>query len=185
MADRWEDWFAPGETLIWEGAPVPGRVHWFRNVLLTCFGIPFLFGGFMSAGAGLAFLPEGRNAMNWFGAVFLFAFSVPFVTVGAAMVAGPWLMDWLTPRRTRYALSDRAGYVATRFWRRKMDVIPVLNDTRVEIEETDEGVGSVYFDFEHYRDSDGDRQTRKRGFEGIRNARDVYRLVRDLKEVQR
>ena len=179
--DRWENWFQPGERLRWEGAPVAGRVHWLRNIFFTCFGIPFLFGGLMTAAAALGFVPFEEGPLAWGMMIFLLAFSVPFLAVGGGLVFGTWVFDYLKPRRTRYALTDRAGYVATNYWHRNMDVIPVKSGVRVEFEETGGGAGNVFFHFQHYKDSDGDSVAKKRGFENIPDAKKVYDLVRKLK----
>ncbi len=180
MQDRWQDWFQPDEKLRWEGVPVTGRVHWLKNIFLSCFGTPFFLGGLGAASAGLGFLPVD-GPVGFGGTLFLFAFSVPFLAVGAGLVFGPWIADRYKPRRTRYALTDRAGYVATNFWSRKMDVFPIRHGVRVEYEDNGGGAGSVFFHFEGYRDSDGDPQIRRHGFEDIADAKKVYDLVRKLK----
>ena len=181
MDDRWEDWFQPGERLLWEGAPAKGRIHWGRNIFVTCFGIPFLLGGLAVAGTGIGVIPWNESAAGVGMTIFALAFSVPFITVGAGMVFGTWVADYLQPRRTRYALTDRAGYVATNFWKRGMDVIPVKSGVRIEYQETRRGAGTVYFHFDHHTDSDGDKAVTKRGFENIPDAKHVYGLIRDLK----
>lgn len=181
MWDRWEDWFQPGEQLIWEGEPVTGRIHWGRNIFLTCFGIPFLLGGFAIAGTALGVIPWDGGIIGLGLKTFLLAFSVPFIAMGGGLAFGTWVADYLQPRRTRYALTNRAGYVATNYWNRNMDVIPEKSGVRVEYEETGRGSGTVYFHFDHHTDSDGDKAVTKRGFENIADAKQVYDLIRDLK----
>ncbi|NNE80364.1 MAG: hypothetical protein HKN18_08845 [Silicimonas sp.] len=180
MADRWEDWFDDSERLLWKGSPAPGVMHWGQNILFTAFGTPFLGAGLVCAYTGLGYV----FGMKGFGeiamGIFLTAFSVPFISVGGAMVFGVWILDRLKASRTRYALTNKAGYVATSFWNRNMDVFPVLDDTRIELIENRNGTSTVYFHFEEKRDSDGDQLTSKKGFSDIGEGHLVYRLIRDL-----
>lgn len=181
--DRWEDWFQPGETLLWEGAPVPGVRNFFQNAFFTVFGIPFLGAGIFVSGLGLGyffgFVPDW-NIWHIAIGIFLTAFGVPFIGAGGAMVFGPWVHDFLRPRRIRYALTDRNGYVASRLWKRTMEVLPLRADTRLETEEHRDGTMTIWFFFESSLDSDGDRQTTKKGFEALRDGHEVFTMLRGL-----
>lgn len=177
--ERWEDWFEGDETLLWEGAPKGGVIHWVRNIFFSAFGIPFLGAGLGCAAMGLGHLANLTIADLAIG-VFLSAFSIPFIGVGGGMVFGGWISDYYVPRRTRYALSTKAGYVATRYWGRNMDVVPVRSHVRIELIEHRNGTASIYFHFEETRDSDGDKQTSKKGFADIEDGAEVYRLLRDI-----
>ena len=179
MAERWEDWFEPGETLLWEGAPAKGIHHPVRNTFMTAFGIPFLFGGLATFGAGVAMGVSFASVWSILGAIGLIAFSVPFLGVGSGMIAGPWLHDMLKHDRVRYALSDRAGYIASRWWKRQMNVLPLTPATRVDYDEDRNGIGSVWFRIESNIDDYGDRVTKKTGVETRAEPSDVYALVRD------
>lgn len=179
--DRWEDWFQPGETLLWEGAPAPGFRNIPQNLFFTAFGIPFLGAGLFVSGMGLGNLLGFTNDWTpWHLAigVFLTAFGLPFITVGAGMVFGPWVHDYLRPKRIRYALTDRNGYVASRMWKRTMDVLPVRKSTRIETEEHRDGTMTVWFHFDQTLDGDDDRRTEKKGFESLSDGHEVYRLLR-------
>jgi hypothetical protein len=177
-SNRWEDWFSSGEKLLWQGAPRIGVVHWGRNIFFTAFGIPFLGFGLLAVGMGLRHL-AALTVGDFFFGVFITAFSVPFTAVGGAMVFGCWIADYIQPRRTRYALTNKAGYIATNYWGRKMDVFPLRVGSNVELEEHRNGTSSVHFHFERKRDSDGDLQTEKKGFTDIEDGQTVYRLIRD------
>lgn len=179
MKDRWEDWFQPGETLIWEGAPAPGFRQIPRNILLGLFGLPFLGAGTFTCYFGLTQL-VGGSIGGLVSGIFIIAFGAIFVVVGGAMVFGTWLEEILAPRRTRYALTNKCGYIATRMFRRTMQVLPIRPDTRVETQENIDGTMTVYFHFETTRDSDGDQRLEKKGFEGLADGQEVYRLIRGL-----
>lgn len=179
MYDRWEDWFQPGETLLWEGAPAPGFRHVPRNIFFTAFGIPFLGAGLFTSGMGLGHLFDLAEMWHVALGVFLTAFGMPFIAVGAGMAFGPWMHEYLRPSRVRYALTDRNAYIASRLWKRNMEVLALRPETDIEIEEHRDGTVSLYFHFDSYRDSDGDRRTEKKGFEALSDGRDVYAMLRN------
>lgn len=175
MGETWEDWFRSDERLLWEGAPMRGIRHWVRNTLISAFGIPFMAAGFVSLFSGLGMF----GTMTLVGAgigLFLTCFSLPFLGVGAAMVFGPWYAEYFAHRFVRYALSNQRGYIATRWWKRKMEVLDILPDQPIEV--TDDR--NVMFHTTIGVDSDGDRTTTKKGFENIADARKVYRLIRSI-----
>ena len=183
MADRWEDWFEPGETLLWEGAPAPGFRKIPQGIFFTAFGIPFLGGGLFVSGLGLGYLFGFAGDWSpWHAGlgIVLGAFGVPFMAVGAGMVFGPWVHDYLKPRRVRYALSDRNAYIASRMWKRSMDVLPIQSDMRIETEEHRDGTMSVWFRVDAYKDSDGDVHATRKGFEALTDGHAVYRTLRRL-----
>ena len=146
---------------------------------MTVVATPFLLGGFaaLGAGASMAFAFDGFGSL--IAGIGLIAFSCVFIAVGAGMFAGPWILDGMKHKRERYALSDRAGYVATQWWKRRMNVIPLTADTPVEFNEGRGGTGSVWFRFETTVDAEGDVSTKRQGFEAIGDAEYVYGLIRD------
>ena len=180
MHDRWQDWFQPGETLLWEGGPARGFRHIPRNIFFSAFGIPFLGAGLFTSGMGVGYLLGLGSVWNAGLGVILGAFGIPFIAVGAGMVFGPWLDEYLKPDRVRYALTDKNGYIASRLWKRNMEVLPIRKETQIEMEEHRDGTLTVWFHFEHTRDSDGDKQTTKKGFEALADGHDVYRRIRNL-----
>lgn len=182
MYDRWEEWFEPGETLLWEGHPAPGFRYVWRNVFFTAFGIPFLGAGLFTAGLGLSYIFALGGIWEAALGIVLTAFGIPFITVGAGMMAGPWLHEYLRPTRVRYALTDRNAYIASRFWKRNMEVLALKPEGHIELEEHGDGTVSLYFHFHDYKDSDGDRRTDKKGFEALSDGREVYRLLRQQLE---
>lgn len=180
MGDRWEDWFEPGETLLWEGAPAKGLHHPVRNSLLTLLGFPFAVGGIMAADSGLALVFGAGNVFAALMGLVVMAFSVPFLLLGAGLGLASWIHDLFKHDRVRFALSDRAGYIATRWWNRDMTTIPIHPGTRIEYDEKRNGIGAVWFHFEQVTDSDGDTSTKRQGFEGLANPQEVFALVRQV-----
>ena len=177
MADRWEDYFEPGEKLLWEGHPKPNSSIGLLNILLALFGLPFLIAGLAVLGAGLGEIFSFKGGIgNVLMGFFMLFFSLPFIAVGFAMIFGPWYMQSTAHRKMRYALSDRCAYIATQYWSRKMAVFPISPDGAIELESGD----SVYFHTETGRDSDGDKTTERKGFANIADAQKVYHLIRDV-----
>lgn len=183
MSDRWEDYFEPGETLLWQGAPAPGFRNLLQNIFFTAFGIPFLGAGLFVSGMGLGYLfgfAEGWTPWHLALGVIMAAFGMPFIAVGIGLVFGPWLHEYLRPMRIRYALTDRNGYIASRMWKRTMDVLPIRPDGRIETEQHSDGTMSIWFHMETFKDSDGDTQTTKKGFEALSDGQEVFQTIRKL-----
>ena len=42
MADGWENFFQPGETLIWDGPPLTSIQGWYSIIGMALFGLLFL-----------------------------------------------------------------------------------------------------------------------------------------------
>ncbi|MDD8023813.1 MAG: hypothetical protein PHX82_11965, partial [Paracoccaceae bacterium] len=108
-AARWEDYFLPGETLLWQGAPLPGIHRWSVHLLYMLLGLPFLAAGvwvtYHTARYGLF---EATTALNRLGAFVGFCFGLPFLGIGLFCLIGQWVMGALAHKRVRYALSSRA-----------------------------------------------------------------------------
>lgn len=176
----WQDYFDPGERLLWEGAP-DGRVHIGPGGLFTSlFGLPFLAGGLLTFGAGVGSFAGGFGNFGGIGGgFFAIMFSLPFLAVGTGLTVGPWLAGPVGARRVRYALSDRRAYVAKRFWGRTLESYPILSDAAVEL---DQGrrVDTVRLYSHDERDSEGDRTHRQVCFDMISDGKAVYDLIRAI-----
>lgn len=177
MADRWEDYFDPGETLLWEGQPMPVTGWSWSALALAAFGMPFLLAGLGVSGAAVLSVFDIEVGMfEAAGSIFLFFFGLPFLAAGVGMVFGPWYVARNAHRTTRYALSDRRAYIASRLWTKSLEAVPILTDGTVTLENE----CNVYFRTEIGRDNDGDRVTERKGFLNIADAAKVYRLIRDI-----
>ncbi len=177
MADRWEDYFESGETLLWQGQPRPMRRPSIGAIFLAVFGIPFLVAGlfiFFTAIAGLAGADNGVG--NWAMAGFMLVFSLPFIGAGAGMMFGPWYMQANAHRKVRYALSNKRAYIATQWWSKSLQSVLIDPDGTVTLENDRD----VFFRTEIGQDGDGDKTTQRKGFENIADADEVYRLIRGI-----
>ena len=123
-ATGWEPWLAPGERLLWQGAPARGlrlsKVDW---VL-----IPFslVWCGFAVVWTGMA-IAGGLP-------VVAILIGVVFVIIGLFMVIGRFLWDAHVRAGTRYALTDRRAFIATRHFGRRLRSFPITAATPIEVE---------------------------------------------------
>lgn len=178
-AERWEDYFQPGEQLLWEGAPEPGFHDWPQSLFMTIFGIPFLAAGTGLTFGGLWAVTQAESGSQAGLALLASVFGLPFFGVGVFLVLGQWLLARSAPQRIRYALSSRAAYVAKRLWRRELSIYPIVADTPLELK-SGRRADSIWFYSHRQDDSDGPVMTRA-GFENIADGRRVLQLMRALK----
>jgi hypothetical protein len=63
----WQDYFQPGERLLWEGAPKPGVHGKAKIIALALFGMPFLIIGIATGITGLQqiFTAQGWNDVGF------------------------------------------------------------------------------------------------------------------------
>ncbi|WP_309667155.1 hypothetical protein [Tabrizicola sp.] len=179
MAGRWQDYFQPGETLLWEGAPKPGVHGKVKIIALALFGLPFLIIGLgvFATGVGMAF---GGKTWGDIGlGLFFAAFAVPFAGVGALMVVGQWWAAARAHAKIRYALSSRAAYIAKTYWTHSIESYPILKSTATGLEKG-RSADTVWFHVRSERGADGDRSTTRIGFDNIADGDSVYRLIRSI-----
>jgi hypothetical protein len=170
----------PGEVLLWQGAPRAGFHQPGQRLFLMAFGLPFLLGGL---GLFVAALQPARTpgTSEWGLAVFLAAIALVFAGIGAFLTFGPVIEARHKATRLRYALTDRAAYILSRFVTDRVQVFPLLPSTPIDLDLGPKG-GTVWFHARQERDSDGDSTTTRAGFENITDARHVYHLIRQLQE---
>jgi hypothetical protein len=179
--DGWQQYFRPGERLLWQGVPVAGFHQRAKSLVLMVFGLPFLVIGIavLIFGANSLSIAETTSAAGL--AVFFLAFGLPFAGLGAFLVFGPWIEARTAERHVRYALSDRAAYVARSAFGRKLSVYPILPETVLELEKG-KRADSLWFHARLERDSDGDLGTVRAGFENIAEAEKVYHMIRAIQD---
>lgn len=178
--EGWDRYFQPGESLLWDGAPLPGVRNRARLGFLSLFGVPFFLVGLVGSAVGL-------RHMVWLGQVglglFTLAIALIFLLLGYTLVFHQWVEAARAHRTTRYALSTRAAYVARQGRKRSLESYPILPETALELEHGD-GYDNLWFHSRRERDSDGDLSTTRIGFEGIRDGTEVHRLMRAVQTGQ-
>lgn len=163
----------PGERLRWCSRANPEALARQARVI-GLFGIPFLaFSLFWTLGALAA-------AVATKGLLFFFPlFGLPFCGVGVWLVTAPSRAR-RQGQSTYYGVSDRRAIIivavasrSVRSWgRREMQGL-----SRTE---RADGTGDVIFSRDVGRDSDGNRTSTSIGFFGIRDARFVESLLREI-----
>jgi hypothetical protein len=185
MAPDWDHILSPllrpGETLLWEGAPLPGLHEPGKAALLMVFGTPFLL-----AGIGMFFwaLHTGASdpgTSDWGLSLFLAAIALVFAGFGGFLTFGPMIEARTTATRMRYALTNRAAYILTQVLTLRVQVYPILPSTPLDLHLGPKG-GTVWFHARRERDSDGDQIMERAGFQNIAEAEHVYHLIRGLQE---
>ncbi|MBL9064292.1 hypothetical protein [Tabrizicola sp.] len=169
----------PGETVLWEGTPVPGLHQRGKAIFLMCFGLPFLTIGLALFFYGLHRLTQAPTTSDAGLALFLTAFALPFGGLGAFLVFGPLVEARTASRDIRYALTTRAAYIARSGRFPSLKVYPILPSTALELEPGTRA-GTVWLHARLERDSDGDLGTTKAGFENIAEGEKVFLLIREL-----
>lgn len=169
----------PGETLLWEGAPVPGFHQRRLTVFLMIFGLPFLTIGVALFFYGLVQLHTAATMSNAGLALFTAAFALTFGCFGAFLVFGPIIEARTASRDVRYVLTTRAAYVQRTGRFPSLKVYPILPSTALELERGTRA-STVWLHARLERDSDGDLGTTKAGFENIAEGEKVFGMIRDL-----
>jgi hypothetical protein len=125
----------PGERILWDGRPLRRRVFRRTDVLLV--PISLLWCGFA------VFLESG--ALSYRVPLFAAVLGALFVLFGLYFVAGRFVVRLVSPRRTRYTITDRRVLVRSAWSGRRLSTHD-LNSLRppVIIEEPD-GSGSLAF----------------------------------------
>lgn len=169
----------PGETVLWQGSPVPGLHQRGKAIFLMVFGTPFLIVGVSLFFHGLWQLTRAPTFADAGLALFVAAFALPFGGIGAFLVFGPLIEARTNARDIRYSLTSRAAYVQRTGRFPGLKAYPILPSTHLELE-PGKRAGTVWLHARLERDSDGDLGTTKAGFENIAEADKVFAMIRDL-----
>ena len=172
----WQDHFQPGETLLWQGAPLPGVRNKARLTALAIFGIPFLIFGIFGTLAGL----QNIFWKNQIGlGLFILAIALILGALGATLVFWQWVVAARAHRTIRYALSSKCAYIAQTGPKLRLETYPILASSETALEHG-AGYDNLWFHLRHERDSDGAPTTTKIGFEGIADGLTPYKLIRSI-----
>lgn len=169
----------PGETILWEGSPVPGLHQRGKAIFLMVFGSPFLIVGVSLFFHGLWQLTRAPTFADAGLALFVAAFGLPFGGIGAFLVFGPVIEARTASRDVRYVLTNRAAYVIRQGRFPSLKAYPILPSSALELE-PGKRAATVWLHSRLERDSDGDLGTTKAGFENIAEAEKVFQMIRDL-----
>jgi len=174
LQQRLEAELKPGESLAWAGQPNPNRYmrtgfkEWLFFIPWTAFAL------FWMARASDVWV--SGSGIEWKEFPFL---GLPFLLIGLGGLAYPL---WMRRRAISmiYAISNQRAIAIE--GEKPITVVSyrALDITSIERTEHQDGSGNVVLWTEHYRDSDGYRQTRQHGFFAIDDVRHVARLAERL-----
>jgi len=190
----------PREVIKWIDQPIP-RFFTAVSIVSFLFGIPWtaftLFWIWTAAGFGsplvTGFSPEfvtgsspqlvagfSPQLVAGFSPQLIFPlFGLPFLLIGFCMLLSPvWV--WRTAFQTVYLITDkRAISIEGGLMTTVRSYLPEqLKD--VYYQESNDGVGNVVITIGFWKDSDGDKRKEEIGFMGIRNPKDVERMLKEL-----
>ncbi|MDA8584971.1 hypothetical protein N9L47_01735 [Rhodobacteraceae bacterium] len=172
MSDRWEDYFAPDESLLWQGAPFSDKRIGVMMLFLAVIGAVFCV-----FGAAAIFDAFRRiMALQIVPGIAIFPFGVFLFGVGVLLIVGPWYQKAFADRHILYALTNKKAYVATRFLGRRLETMPIAKDDDIIL--VDEH--TVLFHTQIKYDSKGRARKSRRGFENISDAAKVFALLRGI-----
>ena len=154
------------------GAAVCGRVA--GDVL---FGIPWTaFAVFWMCGAAGFQMPDFKD-----GGDFFVLFGFPFVLVGLGMLSSPYWM-YRKMLRTVYVITDRRAILFVGGRTTTIRSFGPEQLGQVYRRERKNGYGDVVIGRSTWEDSDDKRRSREFGFFGVRNAKEVEEMLRELAE---
>jgi hypothetical protein len=172
----WDGILDPGESIIWQGRPVPGFQLTGSSLVMTLFGM--VFAGFALFWMLTARSMAGETNTGIIGLFWLFG--LPFLAVGLGIVASATVWPIYRQKHTWYSLTRKRAFIATDLplAGKQLKSYPITRNDPLEL--VDGPLQSVYFATESHR-SDGTDHTVKIGFERLADGREVYRLLRDIR----
>lgn len=168
-----------GEALAWVGQPNPSRMMRV-GFALWLFFIPWTaFSLFWMAGASGFHLPTFDSVFSFFP-----LFGLPFLFIGLGGLSSPF---WLYRKAgfTVYVLTTQRALSIEGTKSVTVKSYPIGEIKHLERTEHPDGSGDLIFKTEQYRDSDGDRQSKKHGFFAIPEVKKVEHQIENLMQTNR
>jgi len=163
-----------GERQLWSGVPRQGIV--FRGA--DAFMIPFslLWGGFA------VFWEVGVATSDAPG--FFVLWGIPFVLVGLYITVGRFFIDARRRARTTYAVTSDRVIINSGFFANTTKSLNLRTLSDVTLQERFNGTGTITFGavnplFAMYADTSWPGVPQTPSFEMIRDARNVYNIIRE------
>lgn len=165
--DEWDGILDEDETILWQGRP--GKAHFLNksDLYTVATGI-----GALAISALVVSNKQSEENMLW-----LFAYL--FFAMGAGIVLKGLFWRTFVRRYTWYTLTNRCAYIATHlpFLNKSLKSYPITEHSQLEL--IDGPMPSLNFAIETRRTDEGIHY-KTIGFERIPDAKDVYRLMRDI-----
>lgn len=164
----------PGEVVMWAGQPDPKRMM-LTGFALWLFFIPWTaFSVFWMAGAAGFQVPDFSQPFGLFP-----LFGLPFLLIGMGGLASPFWMH-TRARHMVYVITSKRALAMTGSRATTVESWMPAQLGNITRTERQDGSGDLIFAMETWRDSDGDRRTRPKGFLGIQDVRMVEAQLQRL-----
>ncbi len=131
-----QNYFLPGEKLLWSGRPKQGLMLYKKDLLLVPFSL--MWGGF-------AIFWE-IMAVRQINAPFFFRlWGVPFILIGLYLIVGRFAVDAIVRAGTQYAVSNQRIMVLRSGWFSKLLTISLDRLPTLDLNQNDDGSGTISF----------------------------------------
>ena len=164
------------ERIVWVDMPIP-RFFTKGSLAAFLFAIPWTaFAVFWICGASGFKFPDFKEGSDFFP-----LFGIPFVLIGLGMLSTP-IWTYRAALKTIYAITDKRAITVTGFFSRTVrSYLPnQLGD--ITRRENRNGIGDLVFDRQVSYHNEGRTSIKELGFLGVRNPREVEKLLRELAE---
>ncbi len=171
--DSWGGILAQDEEILWQGRPDAKPKSHPRRFVSVLFGAAF-------SGFALFWMAMAAQAGGLF-----WMFGLIHFGVGIGIMVGPIYSAAWRRRHTWYTLTNKNAYIGTDvpFRGRKLASYPITAETALVF--SDEGDFATIH-FAHEMRKSGKRGSKRHdiGFERIKDGRDVYAMMRELREAR-
>jgi len=131
-----QNYFLPGEKLLWLGRPKQGLMFSKRDMLQVPFSL--IWGGFAVFWESMAI--RQANAPLFFR-----LWGVPFILIGLYLIIGRFALDAFVRARTQYAVSDQRIIILREGWFSKLLTLPLQRLPALDLDQRGDGTGTISF----------------------------------------
>ncbi|WFU03800.1 PH domain-containing protein [Rhizobium sp. CB3171] len=131
-----QNYFLPGEKLLWLGQPKQGLMFNKKDLLQVPFSL--LWGGF-------AIFWESSVIRQINAPVVFRLWGVPFVLIGLYLIVGRFAVDAFVRARTQYAVSDQRIIILRDGWFSKILTVSLERLPALDLDQRGDGTGTISF----------------------------------------
>lgn len=170
IPEGWENTLAEGETILWQGRPVPGISFSLAQSFTTLFGLAF-------TGFALFWMMQAARSGGY-----IWTFGLIHFTAGLGVLLGPVLLPAYMRKRTWYTLSTEKAYIADMpiLAGKRLRSYPITKDTPIEIKTGT--YTTIIFASSQRRGKNNRSYTVPIGFERLTDGDTVRGLIRTIQK---
>ncbi|WP_349958621.1 PH domain-containing protein [Rhizobium sp. ZPR3] len=131
-----QNYFVPGEKLLWQGRPKQGFMPSKKDLLLVPFSL--IWGGF-------AVFWESMVVRQGNAPIFFRLWGVPFVLIGLYLIVGRFAVDAFVRARTQYAVTDQRIIILREGWFAKLLTLSLERLPALDLDQNGDGSGTINF----------------------------------------